>query len=67
MYNVATIPATGKEIEELNIEQRKGMRIALGIYYPAKIGNIAIYERTGIDPISIRAARMRWELFLVKS
>ena len=39
------------------------MRIALGIYYPAKIGNISIYERTGTEPISMRAIRMRWELF----
>ena len=55
--------ARGKEIEELNIEQRKGMRIALGICYPAKIGNIAIYERMGTEPISMKAIRMRWELF----
>ena len=65
MYNASTIPATGTEIEELNIEQRKGMRTAIGIYYPAKIGNIATYERTGTEPISMRTIRMRmrWELF----
>ena len=63
MYNASTITATGTEIEELNIEQQKGMQIALGIYYPATIGNIALYERTGTEPISMRTIRMRWELF----
>ena len=50
---LSTIPTKSTEIEELNIEHRKGMKIALGIYYPHKIGNIALYKRTGTESISV--------------
>ena len=44
MYNTATIPAKATEMEALDQEHRKGLRIALGIFYPMRISNITLYE-----------------------
>jgi hypothetical protein len=63
LYSTATVPATDREIEALNKEHRRGLRIAIAVFYPSTIGNLALYERTETEPITVRATKMRWELF----
>jgi len=63
LYNTATIPATDREIEALNKEHRRGLRIAIAVFYPSTIGNLALYDRTKTESITVRATKMRWELF----
>jgi len=63
LYNTATVPARTTEMEQLNKEHRKGLRIALGVFYPNVINNIALYDSTSTEAINVRATKMRWELF----
>ena len=62
LYNIAPVPVTAAGAEELDREQRRLMRVALGIYYPNRIGNYAIYARMNSRPVSVIVVERRWKL-----
>lgn len=62
-YNLSAAAYTDAQLECLNSAQRKHVRIMMGIFYPKKISNHEIYERTKITPLSITVHNMRLKLF----
>ena len=62
LYNCGTWGVT-KDIEErLDAFHRKQLKRVLGIRYPTKISNKALYQKTGERPISAIMRKARWEL-----
>jgi hypothetical protein len=50
------------ERDKMDAHQRNLLRRLLGIFYPAKIGNIALHERTHTIPTSVAIKYARWRL-----
>ena len=62
-YNLATVGFTLTQERQLNAHHRKQMKHVLGIFYPQKISNEKLYEKTKTEPLSIQIARLRMGLF----
>ena len=62
-YNISCLTLTKVELEKLNAYHRKQLRILCNIYYPNKISNDKLYEKTKEVPISIDIIKRRWSLF----
>lgn len=63
LYNLGTQALNKQSEERLDAVHRKMLRRALGIFFPHKISNQALYRRTGQRPISEVARLARWKLF----
>ena len=62
LYNSELWTLTKKLEEDIDIFQRKQLRKILGIYWPKKISNENLYDRTKVEPWSrtIRRRRLKW-------
>ena len=62
-YNIGANGAGNRAIVAFDKAQRKHLKIICGIFYPINIKNRDLYERTGVEPVSIIATKQRWGLF----
>ena len=60
IYSIAAISLKDNEKEKLDSHHRSQLRRLLRIFYPKKISNERLYERTGTNPISIEITKARW-------
>ena len=63
IYNCGTWGVTQAEEERLNAFHRKQLKRIMGIFYPTKISNKALYKKAGEKPLSDTMRRARWRLF----
>ena len=63
LYNCGTWAATKEVEQKLDAFHRKQLKRVLGIKYPTRISNKALYQKTGEQPISSIMRKSRWELF----
>lgn len=61
-YNMSSMALTDNELEKMNTTHRKHLRIMLGIFYPATIHNLTLYEQTKTQPITMIVRHMRMKL-----
>ena len=58
--------ARERELKRLNVFQNKCLRTILRVFYPNKISNKDLMERTGVEEI-IRRRRLRYFGHLIRS
>ena len=62
-YNMGTWGLTKTELNRLDAHHRHHMRQIIGIRWPHRISNDALYRRTQSSPISAAIRAARWSLF----
>lgn len=62
LYNAGTCAYTRVQLDKLDAAHRRHLRRLLGIFYPERIGNEQIYERTNSKPISVDITELRWTM-----
>ena len=62
-YNMGTWGLTKTELSRLDAHHRRHLRQILGIRWPHRISNDALYRRTRSSPISAAIRAARWSLF----
>ena len=62
-YNMGTWALTRTESARLDSFQRSQLKQLLGIRWPQKISNKALYKRCQCEPLSIKMIEARWRLF----
>ena len=63
LYNMGTWGLTKKQTDELDSFHRKQLRQVIGIRWPHRISNKALYKRCKCGPLNIRITEARWRLF----
>ena len=61
LYAAESWKVTKSICQMLEVFQNKCLRKILRIYWPNKISNTDLHERTGIQPISLEVKRCRWK------
>ena len=56
----AAIVMKKRELDKMDTHQRSLLRRLLGIFYPARIGNIELYQRAHTTPVSVQIKNARW-------
>ena len=62
-YNMGTWGLTKTELSRLDAHHRRHLRQIIGIRWPHRISNDALYRRTHSSPISAAIRAARWSLF----
>ena len=62
-YNMGTWGLTKTELSRLDAHHRRHLRQIIGIRWPHRISNDALYRRTHSSPISATIRAARWSLF----
>ena len=62
-YNMGTWGLTTTELNRLDAHHRRHLRQIIGIRWPHRISNDALYRRTQSSPISAAICAARWSLF----
>ena len=62
-YNMGTWGLTKTELNRLDAHHRRHLRQIIGIRWPHRISNDALYRRTQSSPISVTIRAARWSLF----
>ena len=62
LYNAEVSTYTRVELDKIDAAHRRHLRRLLGIFYPEKIGNEDLYERTESKPISVAITELRWTM-----
>ena len=62
-YNMGTWRLTKTELTRLDAHHRRHVRQIIGIRWPHRISNDALYRRTQSSPISAAIRAARWSLF----
>ena len=62
-YNMGTWGLTKTELNRLDAHHRRHLRQIIGIRWPHRISNDALYRRTQSSPISAAIRAARWSLF----
>ena len=62
MYNCSCWAAPKHVLETINVMQRKHLRQILGIFWPNKISNEALYKRCNMTPLTDRVNKARWKM-----
>ena len=62
-YNMGTWGLTKTELSRLDAHHRRHLRQIIGIRWPHRISNDALYRRTNSSPISAAIRAARWSLF----
>ena len=62
-YNCSTWALTQAEEKKLNAFHRKQLKRVVGIRYPVKITNKALYKQCNERPLSLYVLKNRWRLF----
>ena len=62
-YNMGTWGLTKTELSRLDAHHRRHLRQIIGIRWPHRISNDALYRRTQSSPISASIRAARWSLF----
>ena len=63
LYNMGTWGLTKAELERLDAYHRRHLRQIIGIHWPHRISNTALYRRCRCCPISENVKSPRWRLF----
>ena len=63
LYNSGTWGLTVASERSLDAFHRRQLRSLLGITWPQKISNLALYARCGVEPVSDLIRNSRWSLF----
>ena len=63
LYNMGTWGLTQKQTDGLDSYHRKQLRQVIGIRWPHRISNAALYKRCKCGPLNIRITEARWRLF----
>ena len=63
VYNMGTWGLTKTELERLDAYHRRHLRQIIGIQWPHRISNTALYRRCRCRPISENVKSARWRLF----
>ena len=63
VYNMGTWGLTKAELERLDAYHRRHLRQIIGIHWPHRISNTALYRRCRCRPISENVKSARWRLF----
>ena len=63
IYNMGTWGLTKAELERLDAYHRRHLRQIIGIHWPHRISNTALYRRCRCRPISENVKSARWRLF----
>ena len=63
VYNMGTWGLTKAELERLDAYHRRHLRHIIGIHWPHRISNTALYRRCRCRPISENVKSARWRLF----
>ena len=63
LYNLCAQALTKPLEHRIDTAHRKLLRRLIGVVYPNRISNAALYERTSSTPISITARNARWRYF----
>ena len=63
MYNLCTQALTKPLEQRFDVAHRKLLRRLIGMAYPNRITNEALYRRTSSTPISVAARSARWRYF----
>ena len=61
LYATESWKVTKSICQMLEVFQNKCLRKILRIYWPSKISNTDLHERTGMQPISLEVKRRRWK------
>ena len=62
-YNMGTWGLTKAELDRLDTYHRRHLRQIIGIHWPNRISNAALYRRCRCHPISEDVKSARWRLF----
>ena len=62
-YNACTWGLTNQDEQGLDSFHRQNLRQVVGVFYPKKIGNEALYTLTKSRPLSIDISKARWKMF----
>ena len=62
-YNMGTWGLTKAELDRLDMYHRRHLRQVIGIHWPNRISNAALYRRCRCHPISEDVKSARWRLF----
>ena len=62
LYNAGVCTYTRVQLDKIDAAHRRHLRRLLGIYYPEKISNPELYERTESKPISVTITGLRWTM-----
>ena len=62
-YTMGTWGLTKTELDRLDAHHRRHLRQIIGIRWPHRIWNDALYRRTQSSPISVAIRAARWSLF----
>ena len=63
IYNMGTWGLTKAELDRLDAYHRRHLRQIVGIHWPHRISNTALYRRCRCHPISEDITSARWRLF----
>jgi len=63
LYNCGTWALTGLQLEKMDAFHRKQLRLLLGVHWPHRIGNSALYTRCNAHPLRQDIMQTRWRLF----
>ena len=63
LYNIGTWGLTQKQNDQLDSFHRSQLRQIIGMRWPHRISNKALYCRCKCGPLSIRTLEARWRLF----
>ena len=63
IYNMGTWGLTKAELDRLDAYHRRHLRQIVGIHWPHRISNTALYRRCRCPPISEDVKSARWRLF----
>jgi hypothetical protein len=63
LFNAGAWGVCESVIKKIEVFHRKQLRRVLGVRWPFKISNKALYEKCGANPLGLAIRRFRWNLF----
>ncbi len=63
LFNAGAWGVCESVIKKIEVFHRKQLRRVLGVRWPFKISNKALYEECGAKPLGLAIRRFRWNLF----
>ncbi len=63
LFNASAWGVCESVIKKIKVFYRKQLRHVLGVRWPYKISNKALYEKCGAKPLGLAMRRFRWNLF----
>ena len=63
LYNSCTWGMSAKDEAEMNAFHRKQLRKVLGVKFPTRMRNSAVYEQANAKPLSVDITTSRWKMF----